>query len=122
MASRIQSYLRTYRKRNGFTQDEMAFLFGGQSGTRVSRFERLARKPNLETALACQAIFGVLAQDIFSGTHAEVEKAIVDRARALARRLQKERPKGDPEFDRKIAIINSIACRQPRGRVATNAV
>ena len=116
MASRIQSYLRTYRKRNGFTQDEMAFLLGGQSGSKVSRFERLARKPNLETALAFQAIFGVQAEDIFSGTHAAVEKVVTERARLLSRRLQEDRRENDdPEFERKIAIIESIARRSPPG-------
>src|SRR5688572_24332490 len=106
MASRIQSYLRTYRKRNGFTQDEIAFLLGGQSGSRVSRFERLVRKPNLETALACQAIFGVMAQDIFAGAHATVERTISERARLLSRRLQEEGGKHDPDFERKIAVID----------------
>jgi transcriptional regulator with XRE-family HTH domain len=115
MASRIQSYLRTYRKRNGFTQDEMAFLLGGQSGSKISRFERLVRKPNLETALACQAIFGVQAQDIFSGTQAAVEQAIAERARLLSRRLHEERRKNDPEFERKMAVIDSIARRCPPG-------
>jgi transcriptional regulator with XRE-family HTH domain len=115
MASRIQSYLRTYRKRNGLTQDEMAFLLGGQSGSKVSRFERLARKPNLETALACQAIFGVHAQDIFSGTHAAVEKGVAERARLLSRRLHEERRKNDPDFERKLAVIDSIGRRSPPG-------
>jgi hypothetical protein len=93
----------------------MAFLLGGQSGSKVSRFERLARKPNLETALAFQAIFGVHAQDIFSGTHAAVEKVVTERARLLSRRLQEEQKKNDPELERKIAVIDSIARRCPPG-------
>ena len=74
MESRIPSYLRTYRKRYGLTQDEVAFLLGCQSGTKVSRFERLARKPNLETALACEVVFGIPAHELFPRAYAEVEK------------------------------------------------
>jgi transcriptional regulator with XRE-family HTH domain len=110
MASRIMSYLRTYRKRVGLTQDEMAFLLGCQSGAKVSRFERLARTPSLETALACQAIFGVLPHEIFSGLHAEVEKAITERARVLSRRLH-QTGKNGRALERKRAVIDAIARR-----------
>jgi hypothetical protein len=61
----------------------MAFLLGCHSGTKISRFERLARHPNLETALACQVVFGVPAHKIFPGVFAEVEKIVIGRARLL---------------------------------------
>jgi len=41
MSHKLQNYLRTYRKRNSLSQDEMAFLLGCQSGTKVSRMSDL---------------------------------------------------------------------------------
>lgn len=107
MASKVRSYLRTYRKRSGLTQDEVAFLLGCQSGAKVSRFERQAREPNLRTALACQIIFGIPAEDLYPGVYAEVEEAVTERARALAERFRgKTNP--DPRQAQKMAVLKSI--------------
>jgi transcriptional regulator with XRE-family HTH domain len=107
MTPRITSYLRTHRKRGGLTQDEMAFLLGCHSGTKISRFEHLARHPNLETALACQVVFGVPAHEIFPGVYAEVEKIVAARARLLSARLkaQHELRAGDRQ---KLATLRAI--------------
>ncbi|MBU6401640.1 MAG: hypothetical protein KGS61_15090 [Verrucomicrobia bacterium] len=35
--------MRTYRKRAGFSQDDVAILLGDHSGTAVSRLERFRR-------------------------------------------------------------------------------
>jgi len=109
MAPRILSYLRTYRKRGGLSQDEMAFLLGCQSGAKISRFERLARQPNLETALACQVVFGVPARELFPGMFAEVEETVTERARKLLGRLRAERGQDHSRLRRKLAILNTIA-------------
>ena len=87
----------------------MAFLLGCQSGTKISRFERLARHPNLETALACQVIFGIPANELFPGVFAEVEKTVVERARLLAARLKGESGQGRSGLRRKLAILRAIA-------------
>jgi transcriptional regulator with XRE-family HTH domain len=115
MVFRVPSYLRTYRKRSGLTQDEVAFLLGCQSGAKVSRFERLARTPSLKTALACQAIFGVLPHEIFSGLHAEVEKTVAERAHLLSRRLQAKHGQGRSGLRHKLTILGAIAAarKQP---------
>ena len=52
MSHKLQNYLRTYRKRSGLSQDEVAFLLGCQTGAKVSRYEPFARKPSLETLFA----------------------------------------------------------------------
>ena len=39
MPHKLENYLRTYRRRAGLSQDEMAFLLGTKSGTKVSRYE-----------------------------------------------------------------------------------
>lgn len=92
MASRLPNYLKTYRKRAGLSQDEVAFLLGCRSGAKVSRYERLARQPTLETAFACEAVFGVPTRELFAGVFQKVEAQIQKRARVLAARLEREQP------------------------------
>ncbi len=86
-SQRTHNYLRTHRKRTGLTQDELALLLGCKSGTKVSRYERLTREPNLETAFACQAIFGVPAHELFPGLYQNVEQIIKKRAELLKEKL-----------------------------------
>ena len=109
------SYLRTHRKRGGLTQDEMAFLLGCQSGTKISRFERLARRPNLKTALACQVIFGVPAHELFPGVFAEVEKTVAERARLLLEQLRAQRGQDRSGVRHKLAILKAIAAAAEKG-------
>jgi transcriptional regulator with XRE-family HTH domain len=109
MAPRIKSYLRTYRKRAALTQDELAFLLGCKSGAKVSRYELLSRRPNLQTALACQAIFGVPAHEIFPGVYAEVEQEIAKRAHCLSERVKSG--KVCATANRKTALFRDIASR-----------
>lgn len=93
MASRkLQNYLRMHRKRAGLSQDEVAFLLGCQSGAKVSRYERLARVPTLETALAYEAIFGVPARELFAGVFQKVEETIHKRAQVLVEKLNAAKP------------------------------
>lgn len=89
-SAKLTNYLRTYRKRAGFTQNEIAFLLGCKSGTKLSRYEQFNRLPKIETVFACEAIFRVPSRDLFAGIFHEVEKAIKARARKLARRLGKK--------------------------------
>jgi transcriptional regulator with XRE-family HTH domain len=114
MAPRILSYLRTNRKKGGLTQDEMAFLIGCQSGAKISRFERLARQPNLETALACQVVFGIPAHELFPGMFAEVEKIVTERARLLSGRLQAKRGQDPSGLRHKLAILSAVTERKQR--------
>ena len=111
MASRIHSYLRTHRKRCGLTQDEVAFLLGCRTGTKVSRFERLARKPNLATALACGVVFGIPAHELFPRAHAEVEKEVAERALALANRLRTGSGRETRRLRQKLASLKAIVSR-----------
>jgi transcriptional regulator with XRE-family HTH domain len=87
MAKRLHNYLLTYRKRAGLTQDELAFLLGARHATKLSDYEQQARRPVLETALACEVVFGTPVRELFGGTFDEVEVMTVRRARVLARKL-----------------------------------
>jgi transcriptional regulator with XRE-family HTH domain len=98
--------VRTYRKRSGLTQDEVAFLLGCESGTKVSRYERYTRKPNLETLFGYELLFGAPGRELFAGTFEKVEKRISNRAQLLTRKLSRATP--DKMATRKLQILEAI--------------
>lgn len=106
MSQKLKNYLRTYRKRTGLSQDEVAFLLGCHSGTLVSRYERFARNPRLETTLAYEVVLGTPARELFAGISQKVELRTFRRARLLARKLSEA--KQDRMTGRKIEILESI--------------
>lgn len=103
---RLQNYLRTYRRRAGFSQDEVAYLLGAKSGTKTSRYERFRRTPSLETALAYEAVFGIPVRELFAGVSQKVERETRMRARRLARKL--EVGAGTPAVARKLERLGSL--------------
>jgi transcriptional regulator with XRE-family HTH domain len=106
MSHKLQNYLRTYRKRSGLTQDEMAYLLGCESGTKLSRYERFSRKPGLETTLGCAIVFGAPCRDVFGGTWEKVEREIKRRAQLLTRRISRATP--TPMATQKLEILQAI--------------
>jgi transcriptional regulator with XRE-family HTH domain len=84
---KLQNYLRTYRKRAGFSQDEMAFLLGCRRGTKVSRYECFRRLPELQTVLAYEVVLGVPARELLAGIFEQVQRVTIRRAKTLYRRL-----------------------------------
>jgi transcriptional regulator with XRE-family HTH domain len=106
MSYKLENYLRTYRKQSGLSQDEVAFLLGCQNGTKVSRYERFARKPSLETLFAYEVVFGAPARELFAGTYQKVEKRISNRAQLLTRKLNRATPTS--MATRKLEILQAI--------------
>jgi transcriptional regulator with XRE-family HTH domain len=106
MSQKLENYLRTYRKRSGLSQDEVAFLLGCQNGTKVSRYERFSRKPNLETLLAYEMVFGAPARELFAGAYQKVERKICHRTQLLTRKLNRATP--DKMATRKLQILKAI--------------
>jgi len=106
MSHKLQNYLRTYRKRSGLSQDEVAYLLGRQTGTKVSRYERFARKPSLESLFAYEVMFGAPARELFAGAYQKVEKRILNRAQLLTRKLNRATP--DRMATRKLQILKAI--------------
>lgn len=86
---KLPNYLRTHRKRVGFTQSEISFLLGSKAPIKVSRYERNVNRPALEVALAYEALFGTPVSEMFAGIYQEVERDILKRALRLASQLQK---------------------------------
>jgi hypothetical protein len=60
---------------------------GCGSGAKISRYELFACKPNLETVLAYEILFGVPARELFGGIFETVHKATHGRVQALIKRL-----------------------------------
>jgi transcriptional regulator with XRE-family HTH domain len=88
MDHRPKSYLRTFRRRVGFTQKELAFLFGTTSRSAVSRVEGSIRKPSLESLIASAFIFGVSPIELFPAFVAQLHGAVLRRANELYEELQ----------------------------------
>lgn len=91
---RLPNYLKAHRKHSGLSQDEVAFLLGCENGAKVSRYEKRRRLPPLETALACEAIFGVPVSELFAGVREDIVKDIARRRAALKSKLQAASPDG----------------------------
>ena len=106
MSYKLENYLRTYRKRSALSQHEVAFLLGCGGGTKVSRYERSARRPNLETLFAYEVMFGAPARELFAGIYEKVEKRISRRAHFLTRNLSRATP--NPMAARKLQILEAI--------------
>ena len=106
MAKRLHNYLRTYRKRAGLSQDEMAFLLGCRHGTKVSRYERNNRQPGLKAALAFEAVLREPVRELYAGLFEKVEAVIIRRARVLARKLSAATH--TPHNARKLALLSLL--------------
>src|SRR5436309_3547788 len=83
----LPNYLRTFRKRSGLSQDEVAFLLGGENGGMVSRYEQFNRSPSVDTACGLAKLFGVSVNDLFAGTSEKMIGQMTKRARLLEKRL-----------------------------------
>jgi transcriptional regulator with XRE-family HTH domain len=90
--SQLPNYLRSHRKQLAFSQEDVAFLLGTQSGTKMCRYERFVREPSLAEALALAVIFKRPIEEIFAGTYRKAELTIAARAKALGYRLDRRKP------------------------------
>ena len=91
---RLPNYLRAQRRKSGLSQNEVAFLLGRMNGAQVSRYEKRRRLPSVETALACEVIFGVPVGELFAGVRDSIGKDIEKRRRELSAKLQTKASKG----------------------------
>ena len=108
MHRKLATYIRTHRRRWGFTQKELAYLLGIKSGTQVSRYERLQREPQLRVALACEVIFGSCPRSLFPQLFSLVEEDVMQRASQLQQSLEGSMSK---VAARKRALLNDMLRR-----------
>jgi transcriptional regulator with XRE-family HTH domain len=107
MSHKLPNYLKTYRKRAGLTQDEMAFLLGCKSGAKVSRYEQFKRRPSLETVFAYQTILQVPANELFAGIFQEAQRETNKRVESLKKKLSQAEP--TPLVARKLEMLNAFS-------------
>lgn len=86
----LNNYLRMYRKRNGFTQKELAFLLGCMHRSKVSRYERGVRMPSLPTVIGLEIVFRAPVSRLFTGTYTNMREEVRSRARRLSKQLDAE--------------------------------
>ncbi len=86
-STKLPNYLRTYRKRAYLSQDDVAYLLGGQSGSKICRYENFSRLPNPETIFAYEVIFNASARELFAGVYDRIERSTLKRAASLAEKL-----------------------------------
>jgi hypothetical protein len=102
----LQTYLRTYRKRAGFTHDEVAFLCGGMNGAGMSRHETANRLPTLRVALFYEFILGASVSELFEGLFHEVRGIAQARAKGLLKSLERE--PATPARDYKVTVLRML--------------
>src|SRR4051794_30052216 len=89
-ASIIVCRLRTYRRRRGLTQKELARLLLGCSGTHISRVERGIRKPNTDTVIAAAVLFGVSIEELFPTLYRDIDERVVEQTYKLYEKVNDE--------------------------------
>lgn len=114
----LPNYLKTHRKRTGFTQKEFAFLLGCEHGSKVSRYERGERIPSLATFFAYELILGVSGRELFAGTYQRVAEEVRGRARELFKKLDEER--FTPAVKQKLDSLAEVA-HPPRSNRSNHA-
>jgi transcriptional regulator with XRE-family HTH domain len=105
--TKLPNYLRTYRKRSYFSQDEVAFLLGCKNGSKVSRYENFSRRPTPETIFAYEIIFRVPVRELFAGIYQNVEGDVLRRAQLLVRKAPAVNP--DRITSRKLQALRAIS-------------
>jgi hypothetical protein len=69
------------------------------------------REPNLETALAYEAIYQRPVSELFGGLYQGIEEQVIARAKTLTHRKPRGKPNGQSVRKRQTFI--NIATRQP---------
>lgn len=105
MSSQLPNYLRSNRKRLGFSQEEIAFLLGAVNGAKICRYERFVREPSLESAIACEIIYQRPIRQLFPGRYRKRKDAVVERAKVLRHRLARVQNEQSLQKCRALALI-----------------
>jgi len=83
----LPNYLRTYRKRCGFSQEELAYLVKLNDKSAWCSLEGYHREASLRTALACEEVFDIPVSQLFAGTKVATARETRRRMRTLRRRF-----------------------------------
>lgn len=109
MSASLPNYLRTHRKRQALSLDEMADLLG-LTGAAVSRHERGDGKPSYESVIAYRFIHRASIGKLFAGDVGTVEGEVRKRARKVLDAVKRQEPSAVRQ--RKLGVLSDIANRQ----------
>jgi DNA-binding XRE family transcriptional regulator len=105
MVKRVSgNYLRTYRKRSGISQQEIARLLGYKDQWQVSRHERSRTSPKLFIALAYTKIFRVSVSVLFTALDGLADQMVEENLAVFERDLRSRKPAGRPSMAHKRKI------------------
>jgi len=79
-------YLKMLRRESGLTQDELAFLLGLESGSKISRYERARRKPGFRTLIGLEIALRTRLDTLFAIDGDKARRLLRKRAGILLRR------------------------------------
>ena len=85
-----RNYVRTYRKRAGLTQRDIAFLLSGKHVSTAHRWEQGRQLPSLAALLALEVVLDSRAQDLFNDLAADVKRIIKQRGEHLLKRCRQK--------------------------------
>lgn len=102
----LQHYLRTYRRRHGFSQAEVALLLGASSDTKVSRYESFRRSPSVTSVFAYEIIFKTPVRNLFAGAYDIVRRDVRARAGRLIKVLEPDAR--NPRTLRKLQLLRTV--------------
>ena len=105
---KLSNYLRTFRRRAGLSQRDVAYLLGGHDSTCVSRYEHFTRSPSFQVVLAYAVIFHLPIDDLFCGEYLKVEGVVHHRARRLADRLDACKHDHSADVERRLLFLRKI--------------
>jgi DNA-binding XRE family transcriptional regulator len=88
------SAFRSWRRRSGLTQDDVAFLVGLRAASQVSRHESGDREPDLRLALGYKLVFDATVHELLPRIYFDVAASIGKRAQML---LERERTMPDTQ-------------------------
>lgn len=80
--SQLKNCLRLYRKKQGLSQKQVAYLMGFKATTSISRYEHGAKQPSLDNALKLEIIYHTPVAFLFDGLHWELKHEIQKRREA----------------------------------------
>lgn len=106
MSNKLPNYLRTFRKRSGLSQAEVAFLLGCIYGTKLSRYERNQRLPNLKTVLTLELIYQSESKHLFKGIYHDLAYQLKERIAILEKQLRKKPT--SPALTHKLSSLKSL--------------
>jgi transcriptional regulator with XRE-family HTH domain len=105
----LHTYLRTYRKRSGLSQREVALLIDFLAAGNVSRHETGDRVPSFEQAFAYEAVFGIPASALFPGEYEKARRQVETQAQQLFEKLS-QKPK-TAASKRRLEFLRSLLWR-----------